>query len=224
MVIHRFQDGPAIHGKKSAVKVSPQAVDLARVKIRKILLDDTYGWRFGTTENPTPQLVPNPKRPGGKDKSYDQNIGRIEDLLRFCYLVGDYESAVLLDRSNPKCPKNPLPLRPMTLMSYLDYKCGFLGETLVYNGKDVTDPGTNAPVYCTGVWKCHTNIDRTGSVLRNALGNLHESLQGPYFCTCPECLRIHQSVPDRAPGTYGSCQEHANAPLLVTRGDVTAEP
>ena len=222
MVIHGFQDGPAIHGTKSAVKVSQQAVDLGRSKVCEILSNKWYGWRFGTAEDPTPQLVPNPKHPGGKDKTYEQYVGRVEDLLRFCYLVGDYESAVLFDRNN--CPKNPLPLSPDTLKSYLDHKCGFSGETLVYKGKAVTDPGTSIPVYCTGVWKCHTNIDRTSSLLRTGLGSLHESLRGDYLSKCPECWRIHHSVPGRAPGTYGSCQEHPNAPLLVTRGDVSSEP
>jgi hypothetical protein len=46
---------------------------------------------------------------------------RWEEIKKFCYLIGDYESAVLLDRKNNKVV-NPLPVKPKTLCMYMEWK------------------------------------------------------------------------------------------------------
>ena len=41
------------------------------------------------------------------------------EMMRFFYLIGDFRSAMLVDRDN--CPKKPLPFDPTSFAIYLDY-------------------------------------------------------------------------------------------------------
>ena len=54
-----------------------------------------------------------------KQKTLDQHLSRFESLKRFCYLIGDWRSAMIV--SCDICPKNPFPMKPSTLKLYVSY-------------------------------------------------------------------------------------------------------
>jgi hypothetical protein len=95
----------------------------------------------------------------GKPPTIASYHARWEDMLKFSYLRGDYQSATLLHRK--KCPRNPYPLKPSTVAEYYDYKLLDQGRPLMAYGteKQAVDVEGN-PMFCQGLWhskKCCTN-------------------------------------------------------------------
>jgi hypothetical protein len=82
---------------------------------------------------------------GGEDGNDHVKTGTIDryrsvwrSLHKFCLLLGDYESALLLD--DRKRPANPLPIKEETLRLYIPNSAFRLIVVLGYNG--ITDGST----------------------------------------------------------------------------------
>jgi hypothetical protein len=208
----RFVD--AVNGLcNRRTQVSPLAVQRGEAAVTRLLEDTSRKW---ITNPATKQFVRRPELK--RDGVYIRHNSRLQDLLRFSYLVQDAESALLFDRR--KCPNNPPPPEVDLLTSYCNYKCNPPLTPLMYKGKTVLDPGTKQRVYCQGLWHCHTNVDNLQTLIR-ALGDLHTNLSGPYVEECQACIEKNNSLSQEAKdnGMWGSCLDHAQMPRLVKRGD-----
>ena len=113
------------------------------------------------------------------------------EMTRFFYLIGCYQSAMLVDRA--VCPSDPLPFRPESFSLYLTYRCAKKGIPLLHpktgtqiydvNGKPlVTVGGWSAP---SMLYKCHASV-----------WFLHqqvypETCSGPYVQECSDCARLN---------------------------------
>jgi len=176
-----------------------------------------------------------------------------KEMMKFFYLIGDYQSAMLVDRE--KCPIQPLPFRPDSFAMYLDYRCGEPGVILKKpNGEDLLDVKGNA-IKVIGGWNSPASMYK----IHAAVLFLHEvaypdSCGGPYHNNCVECERLNAALGNQlegaddvvdefedddggddsidntrgqvthALGLFRSCIQHANQPLLRTRGCILKNP
>jgi hypothetical protein len=202
-------------------QVSAAAIRRGVSKVGLILAQKSRKWE---TITPTRQLIRRVDTVRNKrDRVYDQHVCRIADMLRFCYLVQDYESAVVFDRV--RTPNNPPPPDADLVKSYLNYKCSTTDTPLMHKGKIVRDCGTGTDIFCQAAWHCPTNVSKTFTTIK-ALQSLHSNLVGDYIEACPACLDVDNEIEEqwKANGCHGSCETHASQPRLRKRGDVTTEP
>jgi hypothetical protein len=109
----RFVDGSR-NPSARATQVSDAAIRLGINKVQLILGQESRRWE---TITPTRQFVRRVDMVRKKeDRVYQQHVGRITDMLRFSYLVQDYESALVFDRV--RTPNNPLPPDADLVKSY----------------------------------------------------------------------------------------------------------
>ena len=54
------------------------------------------------------------------------------DMATFFYMIGDFQSAMLVDRKI--CPTNPLPMVPQSFALYMTYRCAQAGLPLIHPG------------------------------------------------------------------------------------------
>jgi hypothetical protein len=70
-----------------------------------------------------------------------------KEIMKFFYMIGDYQSAMLVDRE--KCPTKPLPFRPEGFAMYLDYRCCEPGTLLKKpDVQCISTTGVVNPVRC----------------------------------------------------------------------------
>jgi hypothetical protein len=206
----RFVDGSR-NPSARVTQVSDAAIRLGINKVQLILAQERRRWE---TITPTRQFVRRVDMVRKKeDRVYQQQVCRITDMLRFSYLVQDYESALVFDRVCT--PNNPLPPDADLVKSYLNYKCSTTDTPLMHLGKIVRDPGTKAQIFCQVAWHCPTNVSKTYTTIK-ALQSLHTNLVGEYIEACPACMDIDNSISEewKANGCHGSCQTHAGEGYL----------
>jgi hypothetical protein len=147
-------------------------------------------------------------------KEYHQ---RWVELRKFCFLIGDYQSATLLYRT--MCPRNPFPIKPETVVEYYDYKTNKKNSVLL---NSVTkEPLLNIlgePILCVESWHAPGPIQKFKSALR-VLHEAYDRLQGPYQPVCIDC-QLFNDVGESSTGLYGACPSHAGKPWLVPGGNV----
>jgi hypothetical protein len=127
---------------------------------------------------------------------------RWEELKKFCYLQGDFQSAVVLHRT--KCPTNPPPVRRALLFEYLMHKTAGTKEPLLQFG--TTEPvldNTVSVVYCARDWKCKKELTKFGGSMI-LLVKSYQDLRG--YCTipCTACIEINGRG-GGTPGFWRSC-------------------
>ena len=136
-----------------------------------------------------------------------------KNLLKFCYLVGDYDSSLILD---PFCPKFAPSMKVETLVLYLRYKFFDDDEVLTdINGNVVMDVD-NQPVLCTGTWNDPGNADH----VQAAVNAVHEARgnRGMYSEVCNDCQEL--TMDDRFKG----CPNHSGNPQYCRKGNPTNDP
>jgi len=188
------------------------------------------------------------QRDASTEKAYKD---KWKEMMKFFYLIGDYQSAMLVDRE--KCPNKPLPFRPDSFAVYLDYRCGVAGTTLKKPNGDAQLDVNGRQILVIGGWKSPSSMYK----IHAAVLFLHEtaypdSCGGPYQNTCADCERLKALGPQlqginvtsedndqsdeddgsdnargqvtHALGLYRSCIAHANQPFLRTRGCILKHP
>jgi hypothetical protein len=177
-----------------------------------------------------------------------------KEMMKFFYMIGDYQSAMLVDRD--LCPNNPLPFQPNSFATYLDYRCGEPGSILKKpNGDDQLDVrgqrihvigGWNSP---SSLWKMHA------AVLFIHETAYPESCGGSYQSSCAACQHLNLALGSKlqtaeeedseseedddcmdsndhnssgqvahALGLFRSCVDHANRPVLRAKGCILNHP
>ena len=117
------------------------------------------------------------------------------ELLRFFYTIGCYQSAMLVDRSI--CPTRPLPFRPESLALYFTYRCATKGVRMVHpiTKLPVRDLHTNRQLRTVGGWSAPSMLYKAHA----AILFLHEkmyplSCSGPYQAICSACVQVNEQA------------------------------
>jgi hypothetical protein len=113
--------------------------------------------------------------------SYDVHF---KGIVTFCFLIGDYDSSLILD---PFCPKFAPSMKVSTLVLYLQYMFQESHEFLTdRNGLPILDV-EGMPIYCTSSWNNPGNADHfqaaMSSVVHEARGNQNVYYMEP----CDDC-------------------------------------
>lgn len=154
---------------------------------------------------------------------------RWADICRFCMIIGDYQSATLLDRT--LCPSNPFPMLPSTIAQYFDYCTLPKGRTLLKPGstEEVKDISGNT-VECTGRWNAPINIEKCKTAIE-LLHTKYDNLNGPYRPKCELCRTNYDKYKNNLNNStittttlqqYKNivfCEDHADGPLIRPRGN-----
>jgi hypothetical protein len=134
-----------------------------------------------------------------------KTVGNYENLWaemrKFYFLIGDYQSAMLVDRK--RCPKKPLPFRPQSFALYLDYRFGTPGGFLIepgtgnhlkdVRGRDITIVGGwTSPSSCYKIHSAVLFLHRTA---------YPETCGGPYVVNCPDCESLNAHLGTMVQGT-----------------------
>ena len=142
--------------------------------------------------------------------SYDVHF---KGIVTFCYLVGDYDSSLILD---PFCLKFAPSMKVATLVLYLQYKFQESHEYLTdTNGLPILDV-EGKPIYCTSSWNDPGNADH----FRAAVNAVHEARgnRGEYMEPCDDCCELDSS------NRYKGCPNHAGRPEYSRKGNPTNDP
>jgi hypothetical protein len=141
------------------------------------------------------------------------------DLFRdFCFLIGDYESAMLPCRG--LCPANPLSVNVDTAIAFLNFCCQEKGTFLLHHktNQPVRDRKRNA-LRCRGNWTGHS----TPGIFRGALSMLHKAYpntRGTYSEMCNNCRALGPRKVCRGIG----CIDHPGDPHYWRRGNPCQDP
>jgi hypothetical protein len=114
-------------------------------------------------------------------------------MMKFFYLIGDLQSAMLVDRE--LCPVDPLPFKPTSFALYLNFRCEAKGTPLIdHNGVAVIDVN-GSPVVCCGKINCPSGLYS----IRAAVNFLHEvaypaTCSGLYQSNCRRCEEANQAL------------------------------
>jgi len=160
---------------------------------------------------PVPQITGKTKDDApGTDSARDISIDRYkpvwQDFRDFCFVIGDYESAIIVCRD--LCPYNPPTVNHNTAILFLRFR-------VLLRGTELTHPTTSEsvkdvdgqPLTSLGDWKGASTI----GIARSALSKLHSHHRGTkardYVEPCPACVR-------------GDCNEHTE-PQTKATGNIT---
>ena len=157
----------------------------------------------------------------GTDSARDSSIERYESVwgpfANFCFLLGDYESAMLPLRM--QCPGDPFPVKMETAVLYMQYRVKMKGELLKHHKTDqpVKDM-KGSQLVCLGDWKGKSSL----GIFRSALSKLHskyETTKGVYTELCGDCRKIDEAAVRQGEG----CRIHPGKPQYWPRGNVTRD-
>jgi hypothetical protein len=142
-------------------------------------------------------------------------------LCNFCWLIGDYDSAMMLDRAN--CPKDPPTVATETLILYLRFRVYPANSYLTQHGTD--HMGDSAPrvknvngeyILCRGDW----NSVPTVKLLRTGVTKLlshYDNGKLPYVAACDDCRK--------QPVELGvGCHKHSSNPRFYPVGNACNTP
>jgi len=132
-----------------------------------------------------------------------------KELMKFFYLIGDYQSAMLVDREN--CPNQPLPFRPESFAMYLDYRCGDAGTPLKKPNGDNQLDVRGQEIKVIGGWQSPSSMYK----IHAAVLFLHEiaypeTCGGPYQNLCEECERLNLGMGGQLQGSNDSDELQAD--------------
>lgn len=147
-------------------------------------------------------------------KNYSE---RWQDLLRFCYLRGDYQSACILVRAT--CPKSPFPCKPQTLAEYVEYKSFDTAKVLNKHGTNVPalDVQGNL-IYCIDAWHSPQPIMKYMAAILK-LHKYYAHLRGDYVEACTDCCNLNMVEISSGTSTWKSCPNHPGKPQIRPTGN-----
>ena len=207
------QDPPDLP-KKDHFTISLGERTIGFRKVDELIANDNHD-----TESPQVKIVGNTIDNPGTDKSRESSIQRYEQIWRglrdFCFLMGDYQSAMILCRE--QCPADPPAVALGTAVKYLRFRYLEKGETVKdpFTDEVVKDRHGNV-LKSRGDW----NASSSSGLLRSALSKVHshyDSTKGEYMEECVACKKI--PLEDICKG-HG-CAKHPGLPHHRRRGCVT---
>jgi hypothetical protein len=135
-------------------------------------------------------------------------------IATFCFLIGDYDSSLILDSFAPKfAPSMKVGTLVVLYLQFKYYEAHeFLTDT---NGEAVSDVDGKF-IYCSGTWNDPGNADS----VRAAVNAVHEARgnRGTYTEPCDDCCALDST--DRHKG----CPNHAGSPECLQKGNPTNDP
>lgn len=152
----------------------------------------------------------------GTDKASQSTIDRYtpywSTLRDFCFLVGDYKSAMILCRDD--CPTNPFPISVQTAVHCMRF-------CVMEEGSSLLDKDTNEPVQdingnaikCVGIWRAASTLKGYQSALSKICSH-YDTTKGEYFKPCGACSRATAGC---------GCAVHVDKPSLLHCGSVTKD-
>jgi hypothetical protein len=197
-------------------KLSDNVLNLGLEELKKTIRDNKLD-----TESPKVRIVGVTDDDDGTDGANASSIDRYETIWKgfrdFCFLLGDYESAMLPDRD--LCPANPFPVDRLTAEMYLDFRCK--------KKLELKHPTTHEPVLDVNKNKITTLGDWCGfssvGLFRSAISKLHkhyDTTKGEYIEACMECKKIPLEQVCKGEG----CPDHPGRPKYMRRGNPALDP
>lgn len=183
---------------------------------------------------PSPRDLSKDKRMSNKSQSTrDAMYLSWGEMFRFFLLIGDYQSALLLD--DERCPMNPLPFKPLSYCMYLDYKCMIPGSVVLDGkGEPLLDINGNT-VKAVGSFNSLSGLQKCQAAVKMIHQNIYpDTCSGPYKVACDECRRLNafsleratdavqQNLADPAAPTVGDDSDN-EAPVLIPHVDEQAD-
>ena len=133
-------------------------------------------------------------------------------LLRFVALIGDFDSAIMLD---VHCPEHAPSIKVETLILYLQYKFHDTNDLLIDLVGQPVKSIKDELIFCTASWNDPGNADQ----FRAAINCLHvaKNHSGPYIEFCSECCSLPRNERHRG------CQHHLNSPRVRRVGNPVSD-
>lgn len=187
-------------GKKQPFVVSDGILQLA-VDGKDASLKD---WGIKLADTPT-------SRTGDRVVSTTTKLaykGHYENLTKFCYLIGDYDSVLILDK---KCPEYAPSVKVETLVLYLHFKFHDKTELLTdVDGKTIHNK-EGGEIYCTATWNDPGNADH----FRAAINALHHARghRHAYVEFCKDCKALPNAQ------RFKGCPNHPGDPRFRRTGN-----
>jgi len=134
-------------------------------------------------------------------------------LFKFCLIVGDYESAVILN--DVVRPKNPLPVKEETLLMYMEFMTGEEGQPLLHpTTKELVKDVKGRFIKIISRYHSPKSLEH----LKSAISKLHsffESTQGTVYFDggCAQCLS------NKARNSSFGCDLHRVSPNIRRQGN-----
>ncbi len=208
--------------KLEFLKLTPDNVNLSSLLTPDIIRDGYIGIANFILENgldnEAPPLKIRTSLSNAKAATMKEKYARWREMLEFCFLIGEYQSATILERN--KCPSNPLPVLPKTIVEYLYFKTLSVDTVLL-------DSVTREPLYtveeepkkimCVNQWKEKGAIDKYKAAL-STLHSVYPEYCGAYSDVCKYCVIAHNKH-QRKSGDFGSCLRHARNPNIAPIGN-----
>lgn len=202
------------YNKATSTCISKEVQTLGEVGVRKFIQLN----KLKTTDNP---IEISTAIDSAKESTLKLYTERWQDLLRFCYLRGDYQSACILDRSC--CPENPLPCKPETLAEYIEYKSS--PTATLRNKYGTTVPALDVlgnQIYCRNAWHSPTPVQQyLAAILK--LHKYYADLREGYIEACVDCYELNKSdianATDKTAINWKSCQQHCGSPHIRPMGN-----
>lgn len=171
------------------------------------------------TKSPKVRIVGKTHDTVGTDNAKVSSISRYEQMYRgfcdFCFLIKDYDSAMLASREH--CPKDPASVKLDTAIMYLRFHC-------LESGQVLTHPFTHATVFDIHGNQIVTRGDWKGTsvpgLFRSALAKLHkhyDTTDGKYIELCDDCRNLGIKAVCKGQG----CSKHPSKSQYWRRGNCT---
>jgi hypothetical protein len=211
-------------------KVKPNPLDAKWVVLGReeklVQLMKENGWEIAD-ETSIPKMVLTTK---GKDaKNLAKEYGRLwESMNKFFCFIGDYRSAILVNRT--VCSTTPPPLDPVSVCAYISYMCNVPGSTVLHPklGTPILDR-RGTVVLARGTWKSPNSVYKVASAIK-AVHNLYRHLRVeiPYSAKCDKCFQLNlDNKSSIVEGQYLACISCQNAfghGCTETSGCVMSDP
>jgi hypothetical protein len=197
-----------------SVNVDEQVIRHGKTQLKTKL--ESLG-KFPPAEPFNPFLLPSCRIKECTQKEYSN---KWHEMMKFFYLIGDLQSAMLVDRE--LCPVDPLPFKPTSFALYLNFRCEAKGTPLIdHNGVAVIDVN-GSPVVCCGKINCPSGLYS----IRAAVNFLHEvaypaTCSGLYQSNCRRCEEANQALGSMLQGNLQATPTTVCAPSSPTYIPIT---
>ena len=149
---------------------------------------------------------------------YEQTWNGLRD---FCFLTGDYTSAMLLSREY--CPADPPPMSLEAAIHYPRFRVQKEGDPLLHyqTGQPVLDIINGRPIKCRGDWRSANGLDNYRSSIAKLHSHYSTTQDKTYEESCPACVAMGLPAIQQGCG----CETHPGAKARYwSRGNVTVSP
>lgn len=213
--------------------ISQDLMRFGRAKMREIVqdlgLDKKIPNRVGTGFLPVKRIIGRDRtnatsNAGSTDRSTDKTIKRYDiiwrQIVQFCIVIGDYESAIIFDQSrydyHGMCQNIATAASRDTLLHFLRFKIQKKGIPLrhISYGTPIVDY-QNRPMACSGDWQGESSV----GIATSAIAKVHshyENLGSVYLEFCQDCRNTRQS------GSSTGCAAHSGLPRFLSLGCPTS--